>query len=63
MSVDTYLKGKRMTGRYDRMESAGVTVLVARTLSSWATGARLDMGGIPPFRRLKPVVEHRHHPT
>ena len=60
MSVDTYLRGKRVFGRYDSFDVGGVRVLVAKTLSNWAQAAALDMRGVPVFRRLKPVVEHQH---
>ncbi len=63
MSVDTYLKGKQIDGRYSRYEDAGVVVLVADSLTRWATRVTLDAPRFLLWRRLKPVVEHQHHPT
>ncbi len=63
MSVDTYLKDKQIDGRYSRYDERDVTVLVADTLTKWATRVTLDAPRFLLWRRLKPVVEHQHHPT
>ena len=63
MSVDTYLKGKRMSGNYRRYDVAGVEFHVANTLSNWAERVDLDVRRFLVWRRVKPRVEHQHRPT
>ena len=63
MSVDTYLKGKKITNKYRRYKQDGVEVLVANTLSGWAEAVQLDVGRFLLWRRLKPMVMHKHRPT
>ncbi len=63
MSVDTYLKGKRIDGNYSRHRAGEVEVLVANTLTRWGTRLTLDAPWFILGRRLKPQVEHEHHPT
>ena len=63
MSVDTYLKGKRTSGRYRRYDVEGVEFLVANTLSNWAQRVDLDVRRFLLWRRVKPRVEHQHRPT
>ena len=63
MSVDTYLKGKKMDNRYRRHKLDGVEILVANTLSSWAESVVVDVKRFLLWRRLKPMVLHKHRPT
>ncbi len=63
MSVDTYLKGKAVDGRYQRFAVGDVEVLVANTLVGWANKVTLDAPRFLLWRRFKPLVEHQHHPT
>ncbi len=63
MSVDTYLKGKTIAGRYRRFDTGGVQILVANTLVGWAEDVTLDAPRFLLRRRLKPTVRHQHHPT
>lgn len=63
MSVDTYLKGKRIGNRYRRYYPEGVEILVANTLSNWATSVDLDVRRFLLWMRVKPIVEHKHLPT
>ena len=63
MSVDTYLKGKKMDSRYRRHQLDGVEILVANTLSSWAESVVVDVKRFLLWRRLKPMVLHKHRPT
>ncbi|MDH3471000.1 MAG: hypothetical protein OEM94_06755 [Acidimicrobiia bacterium] len=63
MSVDTYLKGKKMDNRYRRHQLDGVEILVANTLSSWAESVVVDVKRFLLWRRLKPMVLHKHRPT
>ncbi len=63
MSVDTYLKGKRIGGNYSRHESSGVEILVANALTRWGTRLTLDVKRFLVWRKFKPLVEHQHHPT
>lgn len=63
MSVDTYLKGKRIDNRYQRFNVAGSEVLVAFSLINWSQGVTLDSRRFLFWHRFKPIVEHRHHPT
>lgn len=63
MSVDTYLKGKKMDNRYRRHKMDGVEILVANTLSSWAESVVVDVKRFLLWRRLKPMVMHKHRPT
>ncbi len=63
MSVDTYLKGKKLEKKYRRYRQDGVEILVANSLSSWAEAVHLDVGRFLLWRRLKPRVMHKHRPT
>jgi len=63
VSVDTYLKGKKMDNRYRRHKLDGVEILVANTLSSWAESVVVDVKRFLLWRRLKPMVLHKHRPT
>ncbi len=63
MSVDTYLQGKRIGDRYRSFHTGGVEILVANTLSSWAQQVTLDVRRFLIWRRVKPIVEHKHLPT
>lgn len=63
MSVDTYLKGKKIGNKYRRYKSEGVEILVANTLSGWAESVRLDVRRFLLWRRIKPQVMHKHRPT
>jgi hypothetical protein len=63
VSVDTYLKGKAISGKYRRFRQEGVEVLVANSLSSWAESVRLDTKRFLLWKRLKPMVLHKHRPT
>lgn len=63
MSVDTYLKGKKMDNRYRRYKMDGVEILVANTLSSWAESVVVEAKRFLLWRRLKPMVMHKHRPT
>jgi len=63
VSVDTYLKGKKMDNRYRRHQLDGVEILVANTLSSWAESVVVDVKRFLLWRRLKPMVLHKHRPT
>ena len=63
MSVDTFLQGKRIGGRYGTFRANGVDILVANTLSSWAQRVTLDVRRFLIWNRVKPIVEHQHLPT
>ena len=63
MSVDTYLKGKRVAKKYRSYRQEGVEILVANPLSSWAESVRLDTKRFLLWNRLKPLVLHKHRPT
>lgn len=63
MSVDTYLKGKKIDNRYRRHKLDGVEILVANTLSNWAESVVVDVKRFLLWSRLKPVVNHKHRPT
>ena len=63
MSVDTYLKGKKMDNRYRSHKLDGVEILVANTLSSWAESVVVDAKRFLLWSRLKPMVMHKHRPT
>jgi hypothetical protein len=63
VSVDTYLKGKRLQNRYQRFDVGGNEVLVAFSLINWSESVTLDARRFLLRHRLKPIVEHRHHPT
>lgn len=63
MSVDTYLKGKKLDNRYRRFKTDGVEILVANTLLNWAQSVTLDLRRFLIWKRLRPLVEHKHHPT
>ena len=63
MSVDTYLKGKKIDNRYRRHKLDGVEILVANTLSSWAESVVVDVKRFLIWSRLKPMVMHKHRPT
>jgi len=63
VSVDTYLKGKQVGNKYRRYKTDGVEILVANTLSGWAEAVRLDVRRFLLWRRVKPVVMHKHRPT
>ena len=63
MSVDTYLKGKQIGNKYRRYKADGVEILVANTLTGWAESVRLDVRRFLLWRRIKPMVMHKHRPT
>lgn len=63
MSVDTYLKGKKIDNRYRRHKTDGVEILVADTLASWAESVVVDVRRFLIWSRLRPIVQHKHRPT
>jgi hypothetical protein len=63
VSVDTYLKGKKIDNRYRRHKTDGVEILVANTLSNWAESVAVDVKRFLIWSRLKPMVQHKHRPT
>ena len=63
MSVDTYLKGKKVDNKYRRYRRDGVEILVANSLSNWAESVRIDTKRFLVWHRLKPLVMHKHRPT
>ena len=63
MSVDTYLKGKKIDNRYRRHKLGGVEVLVANSLSNWAESVAVDVTRFLLWSRLRPMVNHKHRPT
>ena len=63
MSVDTHLKGKRITGRYRTYSVDGAQILVAHSLVDWAQAVRLEARRGVFGKRVKARVEHRHRPT
>lgn len=62
MSVDTHLIGKNLT-KYQRYHEDDVEILVSHSLLSWAYGVKLDVNRFLFWRRVKPIVEHKHRPT
>jgi hypothetical protein len=63
VSVDTYLKGKKVADKYRRHRQGGVEILVANSLASWAESVRLETKRFLIWSRLKPMVMHKHRPT
>jgi len=63
VSVDTHLKGKRMTGRYRSYDEGGAQVLVAHSLMGWAYAVQLEARRGLFGKRIKARVEHKHRPT
>ena len=63
MSVDTHLKGKRMTGRYRSYDEAGARVLVAHSLMGWGYWHVPEAMNADSMARIKARVEHKHRPT
>lgn len=63
MSVDTYLKGKKIDNRYRRHQTDGVEILVANTLSGWAESVAVDVKRFLIWKKLQPIVQHKHRPT
>ncbi len=63
MSVDTHLKGKRITGRYRTYSEGGAQVLVAHSLMGFAYAVRLEARRGLFGKRIKARAEHKHRPT
>ncbi len=62
MSVDTYLKGKRLSP-YHAVEQDGVRILVAPKLIEWAAAVRLEVKQFLIFKSFDVGAEHKHAPT
>lgn len=63
MSVDTHLKGKRITDRYRTYTNDGAQVLVAHSLMGWAYAVQLEARRGLFGKRIRARVEHKHRPT
>ncbi len=63
MSVDTHLKGKRITNRYRTYSEEGAQVLIAHSLLGWAYGVQLETRRGLFGKRIKARVDHKHRPT
>jgi len=63
VSVDTHLKGKRITNRYRRYSESGAQVLVAHSLMGWAYGVQLETRRGLFGKRIRAKVDHKHRPT
>ncbi len=63
MSVDTHLKGKRITNRYRTYSEEGAQILIAHSLLGWAYGVQLETRRGLFGKRIKARVDHKHRPT
>lgn len=63
MSVDTHLKGKRITDRYRTYSEGGAQVLVAHSLMGWAYAVQLEARRGLFGKRIRARVEHKHRPS
>jgi hypothetical protein len=63
VSVDTHLKGKRITGRYRTYSESGAQVLVAHSLMGFAYAVQLETRRGLFGKRIRARVDHKHRPT
>ena len=63
MSVDTHLKGKRITDGYRTYSEGGAQILVAHSLMGWAYAVQLEARRGVFGKRIKARVEHKHRAT